>query len=434
MARSWEHVFGCDFDLPPGRAQNSSFPRVNKPSKNASPANAGADSKEISAAIQMKLLDTIPEQAGSIIMGLLTCVAVALFCYYYSHQSWTLIWAYSVVFLLGCRVWLAWLYQRNKGSRTPKIWANRFALGGILTAFTFGFAAASAILLSDPFLQMIVISTELAYVTISAVRNNAVPRLAILQGLVPLSCSSAACFATGDKFYIIFACFASLHMVTVLQIVRFLYRRTLSLLLAEERAAEAAEALTEANARLQSLAATDTLTGVMNRRGFEIALAAECGRAARFNEEFSLLLLDIDYFKALNDTHGHQFGDECLRQIGACLQTQVRAHTDVAARYGGEEFVIILPKTNYFDAGQAAERVRASIEALALPHPTSPFGVTTVSIGYATFEREVLEEGAAIVKAADKALYDVKRKSRNAIAGWRDLEEATIITAQLAAG
>jgi diguanylate cyclase (GGDEF)-like protein len=124
----------------------------------------------------------------------------------------------------------------------------------------------------------------------------------------------------------------------------------------------------------------------------------------------------------LNDTYGHQAGDDCLRQVGACLQTQVRA-TDVAARYGGEEFVILLPKTNYSEAAAAAERVRAAIEAMAFPHPSSRFGVTTVSVGYSTFQRGALEDGKAIVKAADEALYYVKRKSRNAIAGCRDLEK-----------
>lgn len=387
---------------------------------------------EISVAVQTKLLETLIEQPASILIGLLGCTAVALFGYYYSHQSWLLLWAFSLMLLLGCRLWLSWFYHRHKAARPPQVWVHRFAVGGILTSLTMGVASGSSIIYGDPFLQMLLITTEISYVTAAVIRNNAVPRVAALQGVIPLVCSSASCIATGNKFYIIFAIFTALNILALFQIIRFLYKKTLSLLLAEERAAAAAEALTDANARLQALAATDQLTGLMNRRGFEIALAAECSRALRFNEEFSLLLLDIDHFKMLNDTHGHQVGDECLRQVGACLRMQVRADADVAARYGGEEFVILMPKTNYFDAGQAAERVRAAIEAIAFPHPTSPFGVTTVSVGYAAFERSVLEESSDIVKAADKALYSVKRKSRNAIAGWRDLKEPCATGSQAA--
>jgi diguanylate cyclase (GGDEF)-like protein len=127
----------------------------------------------------------------------------------------------------------------------------------------------------------------------------------------------------------------------------------------------------------------------------------------------SLVMLDIDFFKRLNDTYGHQIGDECLKQVAAVLGNALRRAGDVAARYGGEEFAIILPATDGEGATVLAEDLRTRIQALAIPHENSPFGVVTVSMGVAS---AVPEEGVApdsLIANADRALYRSKNDGRN---------------------
>lgn len=163
---------------------------------------------------------------------------------------------------------------------------------------------------------------------------------------------------------------------------------------------------------VQGLAMRDGLTGLYNHREFEKHLSTEVQKAGRYSKTFSLLLMDIDHFKRVNDAHGHQFGNEVLRDIGAIIGRAVRFF-DIAARYGGEEFCVILPDTPLDGALRAAERLRANIAS-------HPFGVesksinVTVSIGVASFTAEA-RDGAGLVRLADKALYRAKEEGRNRV-------------------
>ena len=166
------------------------------------------------------------------------------------------------------------------------------------------------------------------------------------------------------------------------------------------------------------LATLDGLTGIANRRSLDETLEREWRRCARAELPLSMLLIDVDRFKALNDTQGHQQGDECLRRIGAVLGAAVRRASDLAARYGGEEFVLLLPETDAVGAAAVAERVRAEVEALALPHPSAGLagGVVTVSVGGATLWPMPSEEASGprrLVSMADQCLYEAKRTGRN---------------------
>jgi diguanylate cyclase (GGDEF)-like protein len=156
---------------------------------------------------------------------------------------------------------------------------------------------------------------------------------------------------------------------------------------------------------VRRMADTDGLTGLSNRRSFEIALEREVARAARKGEQLSLVLLDIDHFKDLNDRYGHQVGDRVLRDAGAAL-TAVSRDFDTAARYGGEEFVVLLPSCSAGEALVAAERLRAAIagvdEDLAI---TASAGVATIPLN--------ASDAAELVRAADEALYESKRRGRN---------------------
>lgn len=167
--------------------------------------------------------------------------------------------------------------------------------------------------------------------------------------------------------------------------------------------------------RLFALAHTDGLTGLLNRRAFDESLEREWKRASRDGSQVSLLLLDLDHFKAFNDRYGHPVGDECLRSVSAAVIGAVRA-TDVVSRYGGEEFAVVLPNTSAEGAVELAERIRSAIVALRLPHDGRPDGadIVTASIGVATAAAGRMPE--SLVHAADTAMYKAKDAGRNRVA------------------
>lgn len=179
---------------------------------------------------------------------------------------------------------------------------------------------------------------------------------------------------------------------------------------------ERTRALAEANLRLERLSAMDGLTGVANRRRFDDVLSVEWRRACRSNEPLSLILVDLDFFKPFNDTNGHLAGDESLRQVALYLSRALGRAGDLVARFGGEEFVALLPRMAAEEAAGLAERLRAGVEALALPHNASAVSkVVTLSAGVATLVPDEDGSPATLLAAADAALYEAKREGRNRV-------------------
>lgn len=177
-----------------------------------------------------------------------------------------------------------------------------------------------------------------------------------------------------------------------------------------------ASRVAEVNDRLEQMLRTDVLTGIANRRAFDLAMATEWRRARREQTAVSLLMIDIDLFKGFNDRYGHPAGDVCLREVAMALDGQVQRPADLAARLGGEEFAILLPNTSDRGALLVAERVRARVEALGRVHAGSSFGTVTVSIGVATTRpAEWSEDAQLLMDAADRALYCAKACGRNGI-------------------
>jgi diguanylate cyclase (GGDEF)-like protein len=171
-----------------------------------------------------------------------------------------------------------------------------------------------------------------------------------------------------------------------------------------------------ANEELSRLSLTDPLTGLANRRMFDLTLEKECIRLKRSGAPLSLLSIDVDCFKALNDSQGHVRGDEVMVLLGAELAKNAKRQIDVAARYGGEEFAIVLPETNSAGALQIAELVRHGIASLKVPHPASPVTpFLTVSVGVATATKEWCCTPQHLVEAADRALYAAKSAGRNRV-------------------
>lgn len=170
------------------------------------------------------------------------------------------------------------------------------------------------------------------------------------------------------------------------------------------------------NDLLESLARLDGLTRVPNHRSFQETLQHEWLRARRHCWPLAIVIADVDCFKQYNDNYGHAAGDDCLRQVAAALGEGVRRPADFLARYGGEEFVVLLPQTEVDGALQTAERMRAAVQALAIPHAYSIVApVVTVSLGVASEVPFDDRPAAALVEAADRQLYRAKREGRNSV-------------------
>ncbi len=204
------------------------------------------------------------------------------------------------------------------------------------------------------------------------------------------------------------------------------YRRTLSLRKIRERLKHSELSLQQANEdlrsqlhkietlqqQLQSLVDKDTLTGLFNRRYLETMLDADIARCGRAQMPLSLMMIDIDHFKSINDQHGHAIGDEVLRQLGGLLRRHLRMG-DTPCRIGGEEFVLVLPGMTAEQALERGERIRVAFEAVAVSLPNGNLH-TTLSAGIAT----LAVHGATsheLLRQADKALYAAKAQGRNGV-------------------
>jgi diguanylate cyclase (GGDEF)-like protein len=205
--------------------------------------------------------------------------------------------------------------------------------------------------------------------------------------------------------------------VVVLAVVLYVYLLVTSRPVQDDywNAAQAQALLSRRAAELEQLSLTDPLTQIANRLAFDRRLGEEWGRAAREREPLSLLIIDVDHFKALNDDFGHLVGDRCLVAMAATLKVNVYRSVDLVARYGGEEFVVLLPDTSSHAAAQVGERLRAAVAALVVDHE----GVSvrfTCSVGVTTTvpKREGSLPSEAL-QAADQALYRAKAAGRNRV-------------------
>ena len=174
--------------------------------------------------------------------------------------------------------------------------------------------------------------------------------------------------------------------------------------------------LLDTNLVLQRLMNSDGLTGLSNRRHFDEYLELEWRRAMRDQSQLSLLMIDVDYFKAYNDNFGHLEGDEALRKVATAIREACSRPSDLPARYGGEEFALVLPGTSPGGARLMAEKLRQSVLALKIPHATPDGGESlTVSIGVSTFTPQQGGDSRQLISAADKGLYLAKHNGRNRV-------------------
>lgn len=188
----------------------------------------------------------------------------------------------------------------------------------------------------------------------------------------------------------------------------------------ERELIETTKLLENANKKLQELSFLDGLTGIANRRYFDEAYASEWRRCLREKKPITLILADIDCFKAYNDNYGHQNGDECLKKVALAVKKQCRRPGDMPARYGGEEFVILLPFADHNGGLPIAQNLRQCVENLAIPHAHSLAGsMVTVSVGLASETPNTDHNRESLLRSADEALYQAKNTGRNKVILYR---------------
>jgi two-component system cell cycle response regulator len=200
----------------------------------------------------------------------------------------------------------------------------------------------------------------------------------------------------------------------------FQYKELLARIRAGKRIVDLQSELMESNRRLELLSITDGLTRLFNHRHFQDEMARAFEESQRYQRPLSLAIIDIDFFKKVNDTYGHAAGDDVLKTVARLFMDSVRS-TDLAARYGGEEFAVMMPETDLDDAITFAEKIRTLVEATAIATQAGEVKVT-VSIGVSSVPTTPIHTPKEMIVAADKALYRAKRGGRNQVQAEKRLD------------
>ena len=203
----------------------------------------------------------------------------------------------------------------------------------------------------------------------------------------------------------------------------FQYPELLARIRAAKRIVDLQKELRETNKRLELLSITDGLTKLYNHRHFQDELARAFEESARYQRPLSLAIIDLDFFKKVNDTYGHAIGDEVLKAVARMFQASIRS-TDLAARYGGEEFTVMMPETDLDDASAFAEKIRSLVQATSIETQAGPIPVT-VSIGVSTIPHTKIHSAKELIVSADKALYRAKKGGRNQVQSEKRSESAS---------
>lgn len=332
-----------------------------------------------------------------------TVIAVTLSGFLLTETSpWAV--ALWLTFLLGAMGYHCYLGKRMMAVEKRAmagVNTRRLALFAALAGLGWG-AAAAFLPFVSAHLQLLVI------LTLTAIAAASLPRMAALPVV-------HAAFMAGLFVPIL------IGLVVVFGIDRWMMLVVLLLIwggLTDEARKSHAD-LIEIYSVQQSLEAEtvrDRLTGIANRRSFDVTLEREWRRAQRMQVPISLILIDVDYFKKYNDRYGHQAGDQCLVRVAKALAGSARRAGDLVARYGGEEFVAVLFHAARDDAIALAEGLRQEVESLGIEHEDAHGGVATVSLGGATCVPSLDDRPENLVRDADLALYEAKAAGRNRVA------------------
>jgi diguanylate cyclase (GGDEF)-like protein len=358
--------------------------------------------------VERQLIATLFDQQGVLVAGHIALFVAAIASWFESGQSWFLAWAAAIAIVLVGRLPFERHFHPARRRCTVEISRLVHRTGCWATGILLGCGALVFVIPVGPGIQLLVLATETVFIMGGAGRNAASKANAkgqILLGIVPLF---ATCLLTAKVAYMLVSVAILFELFAGVALVEYLNARLVRMLVLIEENSDLI-------VQLERAAATDSLTGIANRRRFDTVLSAATRRAEREHAYLALLLLDIDFFKGFNDLYGHQAGDDCLQRVAALLATSFTRSGDLVARYGGEEFVAVLPGIDPLQAESLAEAVRANVVALAIPYAFGREGIVTVSIGVvaALPHHDVRPED--FVRAADAALYTAKAEGRNCI-------------------
>jgi diguanylate cyclase (GGDEF)-like protein len=371
---------------------------------------------------QTKMLLT--QSRTGIVMSFLLATFIALVFGKLTQNILIAIWWVVISLILLAQYAMYKFYSRQRSSRIDYVlWHRLLIVASVTAGMCWGFGLLHMLMVVDEthhiFLIILLISLAAAGITL-AVRARIYYAFQI-SVLLPVI---IWLLLNDNSVKVILGCFLVIFMMAMWIFAYQVNRSLTTSFRLQLENQSLANSLKQSNARLQvlneellQLSATDGLTQVANRRYFDERLISEFSRSSREGTSLSLIMIDVDFFKAYNDALGHVAGDECLSRIAISIRDSLKRPTDLVARYGGEEFVVLLPVTPLEGASKLAEEIRQNIEALKISHPSSPIGAyVTVSLGVAgashvgkTSKRELL------LQKADQALYKAKLGGRNTV-------------------
>lgn len=366
-----------------------------------------------------RLLDSLAQQTPIVLAGHLMVAAISVGLFWSKVSlSFLLGWVAFVLFTVFSRWMLKNRYQRQWQRLSPDRWRALFAvtsimLGGIWC--TWVLYVGSAIEFGGAGLSILAITA--AGLVSGAVASTSSSLLSYLLFTVPTLLPLSVVLMLHDQpeiqgVGVLMVLFFIITFRQVLQIHSVL-KQSITNGLELEKSKEQTERLAKELYRQSTM---DALTSVTNRRGFNEALDSEWMRAKRSSTPLTLLMIDVDCFKAFNDSLGHLAGDECLQRIAANLRYRVKRAGETIARYGGEEFAVLLPNTTAEAGVGIAETIRESILTLNVPHPASSVADrVTVSAGVFCVSPDQMEDSRMLIERADQALYQAKADGRNCV-------------------
>ena len=361
------------------------------------------------------LLKNTAQQTTEVLLGNMFLMAVNTAIFWQAiPQSFLIIWSLSLTIICVFRSLLAYIYLNRPQVQALQRWQALMIITSVAQGIAWGtYCAVAYQYLSLG--EMVIVVMSGAGMTSGAVASTSSSRVAFLSfsiaTLAPLAflfLSSGTPKEQASGFLICLFFLLTLRQTkTINQLLIDSFSNSIEL----EKSKLRSDTLAK---ELYQLSTMDALTFIGNRRGFDEALTREWQRATRTHSPLSLILMDVDNFKAYNDNLGHQEGDACLKEIATHLAAHTRRAGDYVARYGGEEFAIILPDTTIEKALAAADTICKSIEALELNHPQSNCSrFVTLSAGVYSLSPSVDNDRQDLVRYADQALYQAKSEGRN---------------------
>ena len=346
--------------------------------------------------IRYVLDDPISSLITNMALGLVLCFLFGpLF-----NKNTLLIWILSLLSVSLGRVFIAWFYSRHYEKITPQSWFKLYFAGTELSALVWSSTAIFFFPTGSVVSQTYLVAV-LAGLIHGAGHSQAPFRsVHITYGFTIVIPIILRFFSIGTLYYGTFAFALIFLFVGITVSTRKMHRILMESL--------------ELRYKMSQMAHIDSLTGVANRRHFDIFLYQEWRRAQRGSWPIAMLMVDVDFFKLYNDIYGHQYGDQCLRSIAEAINKSIHRPSDLVVRYGGEEFAVVLPNTPLNGAIIVAEEIRQAVAALFIEHNKSTVAhYVTVSLGVAVMQPGQDNHLDELVHAADEALYKAKDSGRN---------------------